>query len=38
VHALIPITWIMCALIAFLVIPIDVARKAIMNNKTAKEE
>ncbi len=33
VHALTATTWLVCAVIAFLVIPIDVIRKVIMNKK-----
>jgi len=33
VHALTATTWLVCGVIAFLVIPIDVIRKAIMNKK-----
>jgi len=33
VHALNPTTWLTCAVIAFLVIPIDVIRKSIMGKK-----
>ena len=33
VHALTATTWLVCAVIAFLVIPIDVIRKALMNKK-----
>ena len=33
VHALNPTTWLTCAVIAFLVIPIDVIRKSIMTKK-----
>lgn len=33
VHALTATTWLVCAVIAFLVIPIDVVRKAIMGKK-----
>ena len=33
VHALTATTWLVCAVIAFLVIPIDVVRKVLMNKK-----
>ena len=33
VHALTATTWLVCAVIAFLVIPIDVLRKVVMNKK-----
>ena len=33
VHALTATTWLVCLVIAFLVIPIDVVRKAIMSSK-----
>jgi magnesium-transporting ATPase (P-type) len=33
VHALTATTWLVCAVIAFLVIPIDVVRKVIMNKQ-----
>ena len=33
VHALTATTWLVCAVLAFLVIPIDVARKVFMNKK-----
>ena len=33
VHALTATTWLVCAVLAFLVIPIDVIRKAVMGKK-----
>ena len=33
VHALTATTWLVCAVIAFLVIPIDVIRKVLMGKK-----
>ena len=33
VHALTATTWLTCAVIAFLVIPIDVIRKVFMNRE-----
>ena len=33
VHALTATTWLVCAVLAFLVIPIDVCRKVFMNKK-----